>query len=169
MVGHGIILMLSANMGINTASALFWLALSWISSWTPHLLPERLIAELYHRSLITGLPGLHDVPLAVRQKLWFKHDRAPTYFVKMSDSGWLWCPGRRMGYEGTTAWPPPLPYVTPMKSLKWGQLKEYVFAVPPRTILDIVARRNRAVTVANANKVCSKEYLVACCHLPWNW
>lgn len=86
----------------------------------PHLLPERLNAELYHSSLITVLPGMHDVSLAVRERLWFKHDKAQAHYVK-----WLTVTTRRgMGCEGTTAWPPPLPHLNPMKSLKWGHLKE---------------------------------------------
>jgi hypothetical protein len=58
-----------------------------------------------------------------------------------------------MGCEGTTAWPPPLPHPIPMKSFKWGHPKEYVFAVPLRTTLDVVARLHTAVTVADANAV----------------
>jgi len=30
---------------------------------------------------------MHDVPLAVRQGLWFKHDKAPAHYVKMFGSG----------------------------------------------------------------------------------
>jgi len=48
----------------------------------PHLLPERLNAELYHSSLIAVLSGLHDVPLAVGQRVWFKHDKAQAHYVK---------------------------------------------------------------------------------------
>jgi hypothetical protein len=58
-----------------------------------------------------------------------------------------------MGSEGTTAWPPPMPHLTPTKSFNWGHLREYVFAVPLRTTLDIVARLHTAVTVADANAV----------------
>jgi hypothetical protein len=48
----------------------------------PHLLPERLNAQLYHSSLIAVLPHLHDVPLAVRERVWFKYDKAQVHYVK---------------------------------------------------------------------------------------
>jgi hypothetical protein len=40
-----------------------------------------------------------------------------------------------------------------MKSFKQGHPKEYVFAVPLRTTLDVVARLHTVVTVADANAV----------------
>jgi hypothetical protein len=41
----------------------------------PYLLPDRLTAQRYRDFLETVLPGLlEDVPLAVRQRLWFQHD-----------------------------------------------------------------------------------------------
>jgi hypothetical protein len=45
-----------------------------------YLLPDRLTAQRYRDFLETVLPGLfEDVPLAVRQWLWFQHDGAPAH------------------------------------------------------------------------------------------
>jgi hypothetical protein len=45
----------------------------------PYLLPDGLTAQ-YHVFLENVVPGLlDDVPLAVRQMLWFQHDGAPVH------------------------------------------------------------------------------------------
>jgi len=68
-----------------------------------------------------------------------------------------------MGCDGTTAWPPPLPHLNLMKSFKWGHPKEYVFAVPLRTTLDVVARLHTAVTEADANSIrCVQKHAATC-------
>jgi hypothetical protein len=47
------------------------------------LLPDRLNAQRYCDFLVTVLPGLlEDGPLAVRQGLWFQHERAPVHYVE---------------------------------------------------------------------------------------
>jgi hypothetical protein len=43
----------------------------------PYLLPDRLTAQRYRNFLETSTGLLEDVPLAVRQRLWFQHDGAP--------------------------------------------------------------------------------------------
>jgi hypothetical protein len=46
----------------------------------PCLLPDRLTAQRYRDFLGTVLPELlEDVPLAVRQMLWFQHDGAQAH------------------------------------------------------------------------------------------
>jgi hypothetical protein len=74
--GKGIILMLSANVGIkDTSASIFVLESSRTLSCAPICY---LTAQLYHDFLETCQPGLlEDVPLAVRQKFWFQHDGAP--------------------------------------------------------------------------------------------
>jgi hypothetical protein len=56
-------------------------------------------------------------------------------------------PGRWIGRGGPIAWPPRSPDVTPMVFFLWGHLKEQVYAVPPRTIQDLVARLQDVTTV----------------------
>jgi hypothetical protein len=54
----------------------------------PYLPHDRLTAQRYCDFLETVLPGLLvDVPLAVRQKLWFQHDELQRTVGKMSGSG----------------------------------------------------------------------------------
>jgi hypothetical protein len=46
-------------------------------------------------------------------------------------------PGRWTGRGGPI---PPSPELTPMDFFLWGHLKEQVYAVPPRTVEDLVER-----------------------------
>jgi hypothetical protein len=72
--GHGIILMLSMNMSITSASP----SVLGLGSSGPLCY---LTAQQYHDFLETVLLGLlGDVTLDVRQKMWFQHNVAPTHF-----------------------------------------------------------------------------------------
>jgi hypothetical protein len=92
------------------------------------------------------------VPLAASQRLWFQHDGAPAHYGE-DVRPWLNAtyPGRWIGRGGPIAWPPRSPDLTPMDFSLWGQLEEQVYAVPPRTIEDLVARLQAAVTTVDAN------------------
>jgi hypothetical protein len=71
----------------------------------PYLLPDRLTAQRYRDFLETVLPGLlADVPLAVRQRLWFQHDAAPAHYGE-DVRQWLNAtyPGRWIGRGGPIA------------------------------------------------------------------
>jgi hypothetical protein len=47
----------------------------------PHMLPARLTGNDYLQFLREELPVmLNDVPLTVRQKMWFQHDGAPAHY-----------------------------------------------------------------------------------------
>ena len=47
----------------------------------PYILPKRLIGESYHNSLKQMLPELlQDVPIAIRNLIWFQHDGTPAKF-----------------------------------------------------------------------------------------
>jgi hypothetical protein len=88
---------------------------------------------------------LEDVPLAVRQWLWwFQHGGAAAYcgegvrqWLNATYSGrWIWHQG---------------PDLSPMEFFLWRPLKEQVCAVPPRSIEDLVARLQTVVTRVDAN------------------
>jgi hypothetical protein len=69
--GHRIILIPSVNIAVNH-----------------HLLLDRLEAQRYCDFLETIPPRpLEDVPLAVRQRLWFQNDRAPAYYWEDIQAG----------------------------------------------------------------------------------
>jgi hypothetical protein len=119
-----------------------WAGIVGVTVVGPYLLPDRLTAQRYHGFLETVLPGLlEDVPLAVRQRLWFQHDRAPAHYGENARQ-WLNAtyPGRWIGLGGPIAWPPQSPDLTPMDFFLWGHLMEQVYAVPPKIIEDLVAR-----------------------------
>lgn len=77
--GHGIILVLSANMGVRSASSpAFGLQSQGDIVMCPFLLPDRLDGSDF---LETVLPRLiEDVRLAVGQKSWFQYDGASTNY-----------------------------------------------------------------------------------------
>jgi hypothetical protein len=78
--GHEIMFTLSANMYIRFSVSV-WAGIVWDTAVGPCLLCDRLTAQRYHDFLETLLPGLlEDVPLAVRQILWFQHDGAPAHY-----------------------------------------------------------------------------------------
>jgi hypothetical protein len=62
-------------------------------------------------------------------------------------------PGRWIGRGGLITWPLRWPDLTPMKLFLWTDLKEYVYAVCLRTIKDLVARLQAAVTTVDTNKL----------------
>jgi hypothetical protein len=61
--------------------------------------------------VVLGL--LKDVPLAVRQRLWFEHNGAVAHYGEDVQQ-WLKAtyPGRWIGHGGPIAWPPRLPPLT---------------------------------------------------------
>jgi hypothetical protein len=82
----------------------------------PYLLSDKLTAQRYRYFLETVLAGLlKDMPLAVRQRLWFQHDGAPAHYGE-DIRQWLNAtyPGRWIGPGGPTAWTPRSPELTPM-------------------------------------------------------
>jgi hypothetical protein len=67
------------------------------------------------------------------------------------------------------AWSPPSLDVTPMDFLMWGHVKEHVYAVPTRTVEDLVARLPAADTSVDTNILRRlEECHAAHCLLPYN-
>jgi hypothetical protein len=95
---------------------------------------------------------LQDVPLAVRQRLWFQNEGAAAYYGEdvrqLLNATYR---GRWIASEGSNAGPPQSPDLTPMDFFLWGHLKEHVYALLPRTIEDLVARLEAAVTTVDGN------------------
>jgi hypothetical protein len=97
-------------------SVSFWAGIVWDIVVGPYLLPDRLTAQRYRDFLETVLPGLpEDVPLAVRQGLWFHQNGAPAHYGE-DIRQWLKAiyPGRWIGCGGPIAWPPRSPDLTAM-------------------------------------------------------
>jgi hypothetical protein len=71
----------------------------------PYLLPDRLSVPRYRDFLETALLGLlEDLPLALKQRLWFPNDGAPAHY---GEGTWQWLnatyPGRWTGCGGIIA------------------------------------------------------------------
>lgn len=108
----------------------------------PYLLPARLTGAAYLIFLQDVLPLLlDDVPLHVRQELWFQHDGAPPHFTR-DVRGHL---NRRFGQRwigrgGPIAWPPRSPDLTPLDYFFWGRMKSMVYETPVETEEELLAR-----------------------------
>jgi hypothetical protein len=82
-----------------------WAGINGDNVMGSYLLPDRLIGQLYRGLHENVLPGLHeDVPVHVRQYLWFQHDGAPAYYREHVQQ-WLSVtyPGRWIGHGGPIA------------------------------------------------------------------
>lgn len=94
----------------------------------PHVLPERLNADSYLHFLQDALPEyLDDVPLALRQQLWFMHDGAPAHssrvvqtFLNQNFPHWI-------GRGGHIPWPARSPDLNPLDFFLWGYMKSLVY------------------------------------------
>jgi hypothetical protein len=88
----------------------------------PHVLPHQLAGNHYQDFLLHDLPMLlEDVSLAVRARMWYKHDGALAHFSRAVrnvlnntyHNQW-------MGRGGPTAWPPCSPDSNPLDFYRWG-------------------------------------------------
>lgn len=98
----------------------------------PFVLPQRLSGQNYRYFLEEDLPGLlDDVPLDVRQRMWFMHDGAPAHFSLIArDFLNAVFPERWIGRAGPVTWPPRSPDLNPLDFYVWGHLKSIVYSTP---------------------------------------
>lgn len=108
----------------------------------PYILPPRLTGRIYSIFLEEVLPGLlEDIPLDIRQHLWFQHDGAPAHFsVDVQEHLNATFGGRWIGRGGPVAWPPRSPDLTPLDFFLWGHMKALVYETPVVSQEDLVAR-----------------------------
>ena len=67
---------------------------------------------------------LENVPLQVRERLWFQHDGAPAYFaLDVREYMNNVFPNRWSGKGGPVQWPPRSPDLTPMDFFIWEEMK----------------------------------------------
>jgi hypothetical protein len=134
----------------------------------PYLLPERLTAQWYHDFLETVLLELlQDVPLAMRQRLWFLHETTPVHYGE-DDWQWGWTqqfPGRRTGCQGLTSWPSWSPDLT--RKDTWTSM--LMQSLPG----DCQRSPGKPSSSCDNSwwwhvKACLRERCAAHCHLPWN-
>jgi hypothetical protein len=135
----------------------------------PYLLPDRLTAQRYRDFLETVLPELlEDVRPALRQMLWFQHDRAPAHYGKSpavverdisSKVDWTWradCMASSVAGSNSDDF---FPVGTPEGASLRSPSQDY--------------RRSRGKTSSSCDngrcqhiKACSRECRAALCRLP---
>ncbi|KAJ8887785.1 hypothetical protein PR048_014003 [Dryococelus australis] len=99
-----------------TREGIFKTAITAIILVRPYILLDRLRSGNYHVFVYEVLPLLlEDVPLAVRQQLWFQHDGAHPH----CDVNFRNCVNQRfhnhwIGRGGPVSWRPRSPDLTPM-------------------------------------------------------
>jgi Transposase. len=103
----------------------------------PFFLPQRLDAVEYLNFLENHLPELmENVPLNLRQYMWYLHDGAPAHFsVHVREYLHMRFPNRWIGrgYNAPIAWPPRSPDLNPVDFYLWGHAKSQVYATPVDT------------------------------------
>lgn len=97
----------------------------------PVFLEPRLNGQIYHRFLSRTLPPLlDDIPLAVRQRMWFMHDGAPAHFSRLARN-YLSQPqnygNNWIGRGGPVEWPARSPDLNPLDFYLWGHCKALVY------------------------------------------
>lgn len=115
----------------------------------PYILPNRLNSPTYLVFLRDILPELmEDVPLLVRENMWFQHDGAPAHYGNIvRDYLNLTFPNSWIGRIGPTPWPARSPDVTPLDFFLWGTMKQLVYSSPVESEMDLVARVVEAAAI----------------------
>lgn len=95
----------------------------------PYELPRQLRGDSYLNFLENVLPGLlEELPLNIRQDMWFLHDGAPPHFARavklFLDDHY---PRRWIGRNGPFLWPPRSPDLNVMDYYFWGHMKSLVY------------------------------------------
>lgn len=96
----------------------------------PVFLPACLTGDAYREFLLNELAEMLDeLPLTLRQRMWFQHDGAPAHHSRIvrevidGEFGERW-----IGRGGPHAWPDRSPDLTPLDFFLWGYIKDQVFA-----------------------------------------
>lgn len=125
----------------------------------PFFYNNNLNGPFYLNILQNEVPALlEEVPIALRQIMWFQQDGAPAHRTRLvrtflNDT----YPNRWIGIGSQVhEWPARSPDLTPIDFFLWGAVKEQVFAEAPTTIEDMQDRIRRAfesITVETLERV----------------
>lgn len=122
----------------------------------PYELPARLNGNEYLRFLENDLPGmLEDVPLLIRQNIWYMHDGAPAHYsIQVRNFLNQNFPNRWIGRGSEFAWPPRSPDLNPMDFYFWGHLKDLVYKQESATREDLLQKiRDGVNTIRNKDDI----------------
>ena len=102
---------------------------------------------------------LENVPLQVRQQLWFQHEGAPAHFA-LDFREYLnnVFPNRWIGRSRPVQWPPRSPNLTPMDFFIWGEMKCLVCDTPIDTPEELVARVAEAAAIIRERQSFALRY-----------
>ncbi|CAH1110323.1 unnamed protein product [Psylliodes chrysocephalus] len=104
----------------------------------PFFLPGRLDGQSYLHFLEEKLRGLlEDVPIPLRNQMWFMHDGAPAHFslIVRNHLNTVY-PGRCIGRGGSQKWPVRSPNLNSLDLFLWGHLKTLMYQTPVNTVED---------------------------------
>lgn len=122
----------------------------------PVVIPNRLNGENYLQFLQQTVPELlEDLPLLLRQNMWFMHDGAPPHFTlavrrhlhQQYPNRWI---GR--GDDAPRNWPARSPDLTPCDYFLWGALKTEVYLTPVNTGEELQRRIVNAANILKNNQ-----------------
>lgn len=108
----------------------------------PVFLPGRLTGELYRYFLQHQLCLLlEDLPLILRNEMWYMHDGAPAHFSILAreylnevyQNKWI-------GRDGPQLWPPRSPDLNSLDFFLWGHVKSLVYTTQVNTLDDLENR-----------------------------
>lgn len=119
----------------------------------PYLLPNRLTSDGYTNFLNTVLVDLlEDIPILIRQRMWFQHDGAPAHSSRVVRATLnRRFPNKWIGRGGPTRWPARSPDLNPLDFFFWGKMKSLVYETEVETEEDLIAR-----VVAAAGEISDK-------------
>lgn len=121
----------------------------------PYLMPNRLTGQNYEIFLREVLPlQLEDVPLIIRNRMWFQHDGAPAHnsvavrrhLDNVFNQHWI-------GRNGPIAWPARSPDMSPLDFYLWGHMKSMIYETPVESEMELVGR-----IVAAAGQIKDKHH-----------
>ncbi|XP_025270745.1 uncharacterized protein LOC112639812 [Camponotus floridanus] len=124
----------------------------------PYFIEGNLNGETYRNFLQNQLPLLlEDVPLNVRQQMWFQHDGCPSHYSRTArevlDREFN---GRWIGRGGPVNWPARFPDLTSPDFYLWGYIKSEVYKEVP------TSRENMMQRIRNACAKISPDVLRSC-------
>jgi hypothetical protein len=111
------------------------------------MLPPRLNGMVYLNFLREELPDLlDDVPLQLRQNMWFMHDGAPAHYsVAVREHLNESFPNQWIGRGGPVPWPARSPDLNPLDFYLWGHLKTLVYSSPIDTIEELCLKISNGI------------------------
>jgi hypothetical protein len=84
---------------------------------------------------------LEEIPMSLRKKMWFQHDRAAAHFaLQIREHLTATYKDRWIGRGGPVAWPPRSPDLTPLDFFVWGYIKTLIYPRPVDSEEDLIAR-----------------------------